>query len=121
MVRPMKDHANPEACALLGAGRYRYLVVIGRGIEDRKESRLADRADGSGRSDRSSASATTCRPHRWLGRARGVLGMGQVLHRPRRAMASSMPRTTDLGDSAWIVGITGIVPPRSERSPRRRG
>ena len=126
VVRPMKDHANLlKACALLKARAVPFhLVLIGRrASEDNRDLMRLIEQHGHGRSDLPARRAPRhARPDRWLGCARGVLGMGRsfpiVLG---EAMASGVPCvTTDLGDSAWIVGDAGVVVRHAirRRSPR---
>jgi glycosyltransferase involved in cell wall biosynthesis len=119
VVRPMKDHANLlKACALLkGRAVPFHLVLIGRrASEDNLE--LMRLIEQTGVGDRISL----------LGERHdmpGLIGGLDVLVVSSawgesfpivlgEAMASGVPCvTTDLGDSAWIVGDAGIVvPPR---------
>jgi glycosyltransferase involved in cell wall biosynthesis len=119
VVRPMKDHANLlRACAILRArGLPFHLVLIGQQTtEDNAElMRLIEQA---GVRDRVSLLGERHdMPTLMAGLDALVVSSAWGEAFPivlGEAMASGVPCvTTDLGDSAWIVGDTGvIVPPR---------
>lgn len=120
VVRPMKDHANLlRACALLRSRALPFhLVVIGRrASEDNAD--LMRLIEQTGMGDRISLLGER-HDMPALMAALDVLVVSSAWGESfpivlGEAMASGVPCvTTDLGDSAWIVGDAGIVvPPRA--------
>jgi glycosyltransferase involved in cell wall biosynthesis len=119
VVRPMKDHANLlRACALLKSrGLPFHLVVIGRRASQ-ENADLMRLIDQTGTGDRVSLLGER-HDMPALMAALDVLVVSSAWGESfpivlGEAMASGVPCvTTDLGDSAWIVGDAGIVvPPR---------
>jgi glycosyltransferase involved in cell wall biosynthesis len=119
VVRPMKDHANLlKACALLKSrGLPFHLVVIGRRASE-DNAHLIRLIDQTGMGDRISLLGERHdMPALMAGLDMLVVSSAWGEAFPivlGEAMASGVPCvTTDLGDSAWIVGDAGIVvPPR---------
>jgi glycosyltransferase involved in cell wall biosynthesis len=119
VVRPMKDHANLlQAGALLKAQGLRFhLMLIGqRTTEDNAD--LMQLIEGAGMRDRVSLLGERHdMPALLAGLDILVVSSAWGEAFPivlGEAMASGVPCvTTDVGDSAWIVGDTGVVvPPR---------
>jgi glycosyltransferase involved in cell wall biosynthesis len=123
VVRPMKDHANLlRACALLKCRGIRFhLVLVGqRTTEDNAD--LMRLIEQGGVRDRVSLLGERHDMPNLIGGLDALVissAWGEAFPVVLgEAMASGVPCvTTDVGDSAWIVGDTGlVVPPRNSEA-----